>query len=46
MPDGRTIRALGPDGPRVRRGGRRSSAAPGSRSREGPRREGEILGGV
>jgi hypothetical protein len=35
-----------PDGPRVRRGGGRSPAAPGSRSREGPRRGGEILGVV
>jgi hypothetical protein len=46
LPDGRTVRALGPDSPRVRRGGERSPAAPGSRSREGPRREGEILGVV
>jgi hypothetical protein len=46
LPDGRTVRALGPDGPRVRRGGGRSPATPGSRSREGPRRVGEILGGV
>jgi hypothetical protein len=46
LPDGRTVRALGPDGPRVRRGGGGSPAAPGSRSREGPRRGGEILGGV
>jgi hypothetical protein len=46
LPDGRTVRALGPDGPRVRRGGGRPPTAPGSRSREGPRREGEILGGV
>jgi hypothetical protein len=46
LPDGRTVRALGPDGPRVRRGGGRSLAAPGSRSREGPRRGGEILGVV
>jgi hypothetical protein len=46
LPDGRTVRALGPDGPRVRRGGGRSPTAPGSRSREGPRRGGEILGGV
>jgi hypothetical protein len=36
----------GPDGPRVRRGGGRSPAAPRSRSREGPRRGGEILGVV
>jgi hypothetical protein len=41
-----TGRSLGPDGPCVRRGGRRSPAAPGSRSREGPRRGGEILGVV
>jgi hypothetical protein len=46
LPDGRTVRALGPDGPLVRRGGGRPPAAPGSRSREGPRRGGEILGGV
>jgi hypothetical protein len=39
LPDDRTVRALGPDGPRVRRGDGRSPAAPGSRSREGPRRE-------
>jgi hypothetical protein len=44
LPDGRTVRALRPDGPRVRKGGGRSPAAPGSRSREGPRRRGEILG--
>jgi hypothetical protein len=42
----RTVRDQGPDGPRVRRGGGRSPAAPGSRSREGPRRGGEILGVV
>jgi hypothetical protein len=46
LPDGRTVRALGPDGPHVRRGGGRSPTAPGSRSREGPRRGGEILGVV
>jgi hypothetical protein len=46
LPDGRTVRVLGPDGPRVRRGGGRSPAAPGSHSREGPRRGGEILGVV
>src|SRR5699024_11170573 len=46
LPDGRTVRALGPDGPRVRRDGGRSPTAPGSRSREGPRRGVEILGGV
>jgi hypothetical protein len=51
----RTVRGLAqelgfhawrPDGPRVRRGGGGSPAAPGSRSREGPRRGVEILGGV
>jgi hypothetical protein len=46
LPDGRTVRAQGPDGPRVRRGGGRSPTTPGSRSREGPRRGGEILGVV
>jgi hypothetical protein len=46
MPDGRTVRALGPDGPRVRRGGGKSPVASGSRSREGPRRGEEILGVV
>jgi hypothetical protein len=46
LPDGRTVRTLGPDGPRVRRDGGRSPTAPGSRSREGPRRGVEILGGV
>jgi hypothetical protein len=46
LPDGRTVRALGPDGLRVRRGGGGSPAAPGSRSREGPRRGGEIPGVV
>jgi hypothetical protein len=46
LPDGWTVRALGPDGPRVRRGGGRSPAAPGSHSREGPHRGGEILGVV
>jgi hypothetical protein len=46
LPDGRTVRALGPDGPCVYRGGGRSLVAPGSRSREGPRRGGEILGVV
>jgi hypothetical protein len=46
LPDGRTVRALGPDGPRVRRGGGGSPVMLGSRSREGPRRGGEILGGV
>jgi hypothetical protein len=46
LPDGRTVRALGPDGPRVRRGGGNRRRRPGSRSREGPRRGGEILGVV
>jgi hypothetical protein len=46
LPDGRTVYALGPDGPRVYKGGGRSPMAPGSRSREGPRRGGEILGVV
>jgi hypothetical protein len=46
LPDGRTVRALGPDSPHVRRGGGRLPAAPRSRSREGPRRGGEILGVV
>jgi hypothetical protein len=46
LPDGRTVRALGPDCPHVRRDGGRSPMAPGSRSREGPRRGVEILGGV
>jgi hypothetical protein len=46
LPEGLTVRALGPDGPRVRRGGGGSPTAPRSRSREGPRRGGEILGGV
>jgi hypothetical protein len=40
LPDGRTVRALGPDGLRVCRGRRRSPTAPGSCSREGPRRGG------
>jgi hypothetical protein len=39
LPSGRTVRACAGDG-------ERSSAAPGSRSREGPRRGGEILGVV
>jgi hypothetical protein len=46
LPNDRTVRALGPDGPRVRKGGGRSPAAPGSYFREGPRRGGEILGVV
>jgi hypothetical protein len=46
LPDGRTVRALGAG--RSARTQRRwkSPATPGSRSREGPRRGGEILGGV
>jgi hypothetical protein len=43
---GQTVRGQGPDGPRMHMGGGRSSTAPGSRSREGPRRGGEILGDV
>jgi hypothetical protein len=43
LPNGQTVCAVGPNGPRVRRGGERSPAAPGSRSREGPRQGGEIL---
>jgi hypothetical protein len=35
-----------PDGPRVRRGGGSRRRRPGSRSQEGPRRGGEILGDV
>jgi hypothetical protein len=46
LPVGRTVHALGPDGPRVCRGGERSPAAPGFRSREGPRQRGEILDDV
>jgi hypothetical protein len=46
LPDDRTVCALGPDGPRVRRGGGSRRRRPGSRSREGPRRGGEILGVV
>jgi hypothetical protein len=46
LPDGRTVRTLRPDGPRVRRGGGSRRRRPGSRSREGPRRGGEILGVV
>jgi hypothetical protein len=46
LPDGRTVRALGPDGPRVCGGGGSRRRRPHSRSREGPRRGGEILGDV
>jgi hypothetical protein len=46
MSDGQTVRTLGLDGPRVHRGGGRLPTTPGSRSREGPRRGGEILGDV
>jgi hypothetical protein len=46
LPDGRAVRALRPDGPRVRRGGGSHRRRPRSRSREGPRRGGEILGVV
>jgi hypothetical protein len=43
---GATVAARQPDGPHVRRGDGGSPTAPGSRSREGPRRGGEILGVV
>jgi hypothetical protein len=46
LPDGRTVCALGPEGPRVRRGSGRSPVAPASHSWEGPHRGVEILGGV
>jgi hypothetical protein len=46
LPDGRTVRALGPGRSARTQRRRKSPAAPGSRSREGPRRGGEILGGV
>jgi hypothetical protein len=53
----RTVRGQGPDGPRpgtgawvpcltAGRSARAQGAAPGSRSREGPHRGGEILGDV
>jgi hypothetical protein len=46
LPDGRTVRALGAGRSARTQRRRKSPAAPGSRSREGPRRGGEILGGV
>jgi hypothetical protein len=46
LPDGRTVRALGAGRSARTQRRRKSSAAPGSRSREGPRRGGEILDGV
>jgi hypothetical protein len=46
LPDGRTVRALGVGRSARTQRRRKSPAAPGSRSREGPRRGGEILGGV
>jgi hypothetical protein len=46
LPDGRTVRALGAGRSARTQRRRKSPAAPGSRSREGPRRGEEILGGV
>jgi hypothetical protein len=46
LPDGRTVRAYKARRSAHAQGRRRSPAAPGSRSREGPRRVGEILGVV
>jgi hypothetical protein len=46
LPDGRTVRALGAGRSACTQRRRESPTAPGSRSREGPRRGGEILGGV
>jgi hypothetical protein len=46
LPDGRTVRALGVGRSARTQRRRKSPAAPGSRSWEGPRRGGEILGGV
>jgi hypothetical protein len=46
LPDDRTVRALGAGRSARTQRRRKSPAAPGSRSREGPRRGGEILGGV
>jgi hypothetical protein len=46
LPDGRTVRTLGAGRSARTQRRRKSPAAPGSRSREGPRRGGEILGGV
>jgi hypothetical protein len=46
LPDGRTVRTLGAGRSARTQRRRKSPAAPGSRSREGPRRGEEILGGV
>jgi hypothetical protein len=46
LPDGRTVRALGAGRSARTQRRRKSPATPGSRSREGPRRGGETLGGV
>jgi hypothetical protein len=46
LPDGRTVHALGARRSARTQRRRESPAAPGSRSQEGPRRGGEILGGV
>jgi hypothetical protein len=46
LSDGRTVRTLGAGRSARTQRRRKSPAAPGSRSREGPRRGGEILGGV
>jgi hypothetical protein len=46
LPDGRTVRALGAGRSARTQRRRKSPTAPGSCSREGPRRGGEILGGV
>jgi hypothetical protein len=46
LADGRTVRALGVGRSARTQRRRKSPAAPGSRSRKGPRRGGEILGGV
>jgi hypothetical protein len=46
LPDGRTVRTLGSGRSTRTQRRRKSPAVPGSRSREGPRRGGEILGGV
>jgi hypothetical protein len=46
LPDGQTVRALGVGRSARTQRRRKSLVAPGSRSREGPRRGGEILGVV
>jgi hypothetical protein len=46
LPDSRTVRALGVGRSARTQRRQKSPATPGSRSREGPRRGGEILGGV